>query len=312
MLQRIRSLWHELWFIEGPPHALALFRILMAIYWLVHWVPMAPHVRVQFSEEGMHFPMLIPPAEGYDAIGRFYAWLTQPVSTHLALVIYLVLLLSVVLILVGLFTRIALVVYVLLYSYYWMLHLHMLNSSFGRMTFIIMFFLIFSPCARAFSIDAIFARRRGAPEPEVFPLWTQRAICVQVFFIYVGTAIYKMHAESWNTGEVVFTALVGDWATPAGFWLTRFDWSWGVYDLVSLGTILFEMWAGLLLFSARWQKVIFVLGTLFHLQIAITLSIWHFLFMPLTYVLFVDPYRMRDALRRARWMPGGRARAEGA
>lgn len=298
MLKRIADLWSGFWFIEGPPHGMAAFRILMGIYWLVHWLPLAPYIRETLSDEGMHFPFFFYPSENLDVFGRFYGWLTQPLPMWAATLLYIIVVGLSICIILGYRTRIALVAYVLMYTYYYVYFLHPLNSSFGRMTFIMTAILIFSPCGKVLSLDAKRARQRGETVPETFPLWTARAICVQVFFIYVGTALFKVHSESWNKGEMIYTSLVGDWTTPLSFWLARFDWSWGTYDLVLLSTILFEFWAGLLLFHPRWQKPVFAIGTVFHLQIAVFLSIWQFLFMPMTYVLFVEPYRMRDWVQR--------------
>ena len=130
--------------------------------------------------------------------------------------------------------------------------------------------------------------------------------------MYLGTGIFKIYLPEWNGGELIFTSLAGDWATPLAFWIIRHDITWGWYDLASMATKVLEVYAAVLLFSPRWQKPLFVAGFFFHLSIALLLSIWQFMLMPLTYVLFVDPHRVAAWIRARRRVPvvhGPRPRA---
>jgi hypothetical protein len=292
------ELWESFWFLSGPPHGLAVFRILFGLYWLSRWLIWGPHVALCFSGDGMYFPFVETPADGIHDLRDLMGWTTPPMSEPTAWLLYLVTLASLAMVTAGCFTRPALAVYLASFVYHYLLFMHMLNSSFDRLLFVITVVLLLSPCGKALSVDAWRARRRGSETPAEVPLWTQRLICVQVAIMYFGTGVFKITLPDWNGGDLIFTSMAGDWATPLGFWLLQRQLSWGWYDLASLFTKVFEVWAAVLLFSPRWQGLFFVLGFLFHLSIALTLSVWQFMIMPLAYVLFVEPRTTLDRLTR--------------
>lgn len=286
--------------MEGPPHGLALFRVLFGCYWFIMWGSW--HVRVErfFSSNGFSFPRFETPNDGNESVQAFFAWLGQPLPLPGAWLIYSLMGVAILFFTFGFLTRIALLIFLATFTYYWALYLHMLNSSFHRLLYVILLILLFSPCDRVWSISRWLEQRKAPKEDSSrVPLWTQRLICVQIMFMYLGTGIFKILSPAWNDGENVASSLMGDWATPMGFWILQRDFSWGVYDLTTLAVILFEIYAVTYLFHPRYQKWIFAIGFLFHLGNALTLHVWQFMIMPLAYILFVAPEKVAARLARS-------------
>ena len=294
------------WYGFGPPHTVCLFRILIGIYFLIGWLSVLPWVTFFYSSQGVPFPLFNPSNGELKSIYDLVAVLIQPPPPWLAWILYVFMLVLSVLIIVGCNARTALTIYAIMFVYYWLLHLHTINTSYDRLAFISTMILAMSECDAVFSLDAWGRKKRGGPQVEQIPVWPGRLIAMQIAFMYVGTGIYKIIAPSWNDGAILQYSLQGDWGSPIAFWLIQFDWSRTLCDAAVLLTILIEVWAPFMLFHPKLKVLFFFLGFFFHLGIALTLNIWGFLFMPLTYILFVDPLtckRFCDRIDRARSVP---------
>lgn len=296
--QDVRNSWYGF----GPPHTVCLFRILIGFYFLAGWLSVLPWVTFFYSSEGVPRPLITPSNGDVKSLYDLVAVLVQPPPPWLAWILYGFMLVLCVLIIVGCSARTALTIYAIMFVYFWLLHLHTINTSYDRLAFISTVILAMSECDAVFSLDAWGRKKRGEPQVERIPVWPGRLIAVQIAFMYVGTGIYKVFAPAWNDGTILKYSLQGDWGSPLAFWLIQFDWSSRLCDFAVLLTILIEVWAPFMLFHPQLKILFFVLGFFFHFGIALTLNIWGFLFMPLTYILFVDPLtckRFCDRIDRA-------------
>ena len=106
--------------------------------------------------------------------------------------------------------------------------------------------------------------------------------------MYFGTAVYKILSGAWNGGEVIQTALMGDWTTPLSFWLASQGLQLGWYDLMVIGVIFFELTASFMLFNKEWQKTWMWAGFIFHLINSLLLNVWEFMNFPIAYMLFLN------------------------
>jgi hypothetical protein len=135
------------------------------------------------------------------------------------------------------------------------------------------FWGIFLPLGRVWSLDA---RRKPQPaEPRISSLATA-ALCLQILFLYLSTAVLKCQSETWQSGDAIAVSLSKDYlitysgqalATQSLFlkWLT-----WG--------TLLFEFFGPiLLLLSKGWARFAIIgLFAVFHFGLAICFSIGMF------------------------------------
>lgn len=286
------SIWQSTqnyWYGFEPPHTLAIFRILLGSYFLIGWLSVLPWVTFFYSSEGIPFPLLTPPDGDLKTLLDRVAVLIQPPPVWLAWILYAFMIFLSALIILGCCTRTALTIYAIMFVYYWLLHLHTINSSYDRLAFITVVIMALSDCDAVLSLEASGRKRRGLPPIDAVPIWPARLLAVQVAFVYVGTGIYKITSPAWNDGAIVQYSLQGDWGSSIAFWLLQYNLNPTFFSGAVLMTILLEVWGPFLLFHPRLKILFFIIGTLFHLGIALMLNIWGFLVMPLTYILFVDP-----------------------
>lgn len=295
-MRRLLKSIHDFLLPYGSPNNLGLFRLLFGIYLLWHFVPLFPHIRNYFSVEGFYLPFLEAPTEGINSINDLIGLFTSPASVTSAYVYFILTTISLLLFTVGYLARPAIFIFSLFWAYYYFLYMHFTNCSFDKVIMIFALILPFSPCDEAWSLKAWFRTRRGLPSPVSVPLWTQQLICLEICIMYFGTAAFKIFAGAWNGGEVIQTALMGDWTTPISFWLVRQNLPMGFYDILMISVIFFEFTAWFLLYDPRYQKLWMWGGLFFHLSNAILLNVWEFMFFPLTYILFLkekgsDPFK---------------------
>ncbi|HKQ62031.1 MAG TPA: HTTM domain-containing protein [Candidatus Polarisedimenticolaceae bacterium] len=275
-LRRGREAWSRFWFPTGPPHALALFRIGFGLVVLLRWLSLAPHVTLLLSNQGIYLPRIELPGGGPPPALAWALYLAAVASTGAVVL--------------GLVTRLALLLQAVLLGYHWIVYFYATNFSYDALFLILTLCLVPSPCGRALSLDA---RGSGTDATASWPLWTQRLICAQIALLYFGSAVFKISSPAWNNGEVLFQTLQDMWATGLGLRLIRLGLPRGVFDLACYATIVFELSLPVMLSSRRWWGVAAGLGTLFHTTIAALLSIWQFLVVPPAYVLFADPEDVR-------------------
>jgi hypothetical protein len=285
--------WDAFWFPVGPPHALAVFRIFFGLFWLTRWISLG-HVKILFSEDGLYFPAFPAPQSGIHDFESFIGALTASPSLLQAWTLYLITAALLLFIIVGAFSRIALLSFFLADIYYYYLYFHLHGTSFDRLLLIITFVLFLSPCGAVLSADSWWAKRRGIKPPLRCSLWCQRILCVQVAFLYFGTGIHKLTSEAWKNGDNLAASFYGDYATRLGFWIARLNVPPGVFDVLTIFIVLFELSMVILLFHKRWQKWGFLCGSLFHLANSSILWIPEFLVIIPSYILFIDP----DIVRR--------------
>ncbi len=281
------------WFSSGPPHGLAVFRILLGLYFLVYWLTRLPYVELLFSNEGMAFPYFDFPADGIADLNGLLGWLARPGPPPLAWALYGLTIASVVAFTLGVLTRTALLTHLLLFAYSFLVQGHLVDTSFDRVLFIITVILAMGTSDAIYSVAARNRRRRGMPAVDQIPIWPARLIAAQIAMMYVGAGILKILAPAWNQGEMLLYTMLADWGSDTAVALAGSLRHLGCWDLAVLLTMLGEVYAPFVLYNRRFQKPAFVVGTLFHAAIGAFLNIWPFMFMPLTYVLFIDPDEFR-------------------
>jgi hypothetical protein len=241
-------------------------------------------------------PLYDAPAAGWsgvqgptDVIGM----LTRPVAPAVTWTLYAVLMASLVLFVAGVRARFAATVHFLLYAYFYHVQMYSLNASLDRMLLQVSLLLCFARSDEVISLRARWRRRRGLPLRERVPFWTGRLIGVQGMFVYLGTGLHKVFAPEWHGGEVLYFNFINYWGSDLAFWLARTVPDLRVYAFFVYLTIAFEVSAPVGLYWRKAQPFYFLMGLGFHTIIAFTLQIWQFLVVPGTYVLYVDPEKVK-------------------
>jgi uncharacterized membrane protein YphA (DoxX/SURF4 family) len=281
----------------GSPNRLGLFRLCFGLYLLWHLLPLMPSVPLIFSVEGFNLPLLEQDQPGLDAIDSFFAIISSPVSVTKAYVFFFTIIASLIFFTLGIWSRIASLIFSFFFIYYYFIFFHFTQCAFDKINLIIMSILVFSPCDDAWSLKAWLNKRRGIKPPQSVPLWTQQLICLEISIMYFGTAVFKIFSGAWNGGEVIYTALMGDWTTPISFWLAQQNLQMGWYDILMISVIFFEITAWFMLYNQRWQKLWMWGGLLFHLSNALLLNVWEFMSFPITYILFLKSVNSTNSFK---------------
>jgi len=299
-LARCWDRWSAFWFTPKAPESLAIFRILLGVFFLVYWLLRAPHVEFLFSADGIYMPAITIRhswSEVHDLFSLL-GFLSAPIPVWATWSLYIGLIGSLLLFTIGLWTRGAAISTVVLYLYFYLIELYQLDASYDRLFLQTAFAMCFSDCDERFSVRAWRLRRRRIALREKVPFWPARLIGLQMMLVYFGTGFHKSLSPAWDGGEILYYSLISQWGSGIAYGIAGLLLPMAVYQVMVYGTIAFELFAPYGLYVPRFQPWYFASGVLFHVGIAVTLQIWQFVSMPAAYILFVDPERVR------RWCDG--------
>lgn len=277
---RILNAFHR----EVPVQALCLYRALLGSVLFVESLSWLPHTTELFSNAGFHLPNIAG---------------TPAPPPALALFLGIAITLSALGVALGMFTRAALALSLLLLT--WVYCIDSLNEKTAQtISIIALSVLLFTPCNARYSLDHWLRRRAGKPEePGVTSIFAQRLLQIEFAQIYFFSGIAKMTNPEWVNGSVFYRVLNGRLATPLGIYISSFDPNL-LARAGGLGTILFELFQGLFLFLPFMRPIAIGMGLLFHAGIQSTLLIGslgaHFVIALL--ILFPEPESVKRVAAR--------------
>lgn len=263
--------WQAFWLEEVDARGLALFRILFGLYLLWYFGRFAAHVELAFSDAGV--PMPYGPA-----------WVPPP---PVAWALYAALLASAAAFAAGLSVRWTTPALLLLFLHHDALYLAARFSAFDQL---VVLFLAVCCAAPTDARWALLAARR-----DRIPAWAPRLVALQLVALYLGAGLFKLQMPAWRSGEIVHHTLECMWATDAGFWVARQPIPGRAYDLLAWGTTALELTLPALLVARRTRTLGVVLGTLFHVTLAVLLHVEEFLVCVVAYAVLWTPDPPRPA-----------------
>ena len=166
---------------------------------------------------------------------------------------------------------------------------------------LMLFWSIFLPLGARWSLDAIKQNRTGNPlgsdQQHFFSAGTV-AILLQLGYVYVFTAIFKVLSPTWSAGTAVQVALQYELhVRPLGLWLNG---QTQLLSVITYATLIVEFFVPFLVFSpvknalARWIGVVTMLS--FHLGILLCMRIGIFPFVCMACWLIYVPGETWDWL----------------
>jgi hypothetical protein len=143
-----------------------------------------------------------------------------------------------------------------------------LDNAGDTIRLILLFYLMLTPCAAAWSVDAW--RRAGPRYVDVHP-WAIRILLVQMMFIYVMNGLYKLFGDSWLEGNSLHYVLgdailtrVSQRQFPLPIELTR---------MMTWSVLAWELSFPLLMLWKWTRRPALVFGVLFHFGIFASLEL---------------------------------------
>ncbi len=281
--------WDRFWFQTGPPHLISVFRIAFGAFLLFYWGLRIPHVAMMYSRETILQPLIEPTT--------LFATLFAPPPAWAAQIIFAVFFSALVLFTLGARTRVAAIITLLLYWYYWQLSIFQFGTSFDKIFMFVLLVLCCSDCGNTFSVDARLGKGSWTAWTPVSIL-PQRIIAVQIAATYFGVGWQKLVLPAWQSGEVLAWGFTGRWATPAAWWVARLNLPMWVWDWQVHVVKLFEALIPFALWHRRLRWVAFASGALFHTGVTVFLAIWWFMVLIPAYIVYFSPEEVHAFLSR--------------
>lgn len=149
---------------------------------------------------------------------------------------------------------------------------------------VMLFFLLFSPCGRVYSIDSLF--HSPLVKSEIWPL---RMIQFQMAFIYFVSGWVKFHSQEWQDGTILQYVLVHpeyarwDFAKILSYPLIR-----AVLNAVTFTIMWWELLFPILMIGSRTRTPCLLLGIAFHLGLLMFMNLrWFSCIMLVLYLAFL-------------------------
>ena len=201
----LTSVWrsyHAFLFESIDPRRTAIFRIAYSVLMLLMVLPWLPFVGDYFSDAG-RFP-LTASRQCYDE-DTFTVFQLLPNTPTVAYTCYTLLLAHIAFLGVGFFSRFQAAA-----IFFWLCSFQHRNPLIwdGEDTVfrLFAFFLALTPCGCAWSIDALFHRRKNGVSPALSPrkAWAFRLIQIETTLIYLSTALCKLNGTAWLDGTALY------------------------------------------------------------------------------------------------------------
>jgi antimicrobial peptide system SdpB family protein len=146
------------------------------------------------------------------------------------------------------------------------------------MTFFLIPMLLVDQRASHWTTDRTYVRRswmiKSLAHASLVICW------IQVSVIYFNAAVAKFGVAEWADGTVLWYWIQDPSFTPPGFVDRLLTWlmaSFGSTVALGYGVLLLELLlASALVMAAKWRKLIFGFGLLFHSAIGMTFGLWSF------------------------------------
>lgn len=288
--------WNRFWFAPISAKPLGAFRIAFGLTYLFNLALLTIDMDYWFTNQG-----LIRDGETFLNGGphRFTLlnWVQDPPAVH---AFFLAVAVVAVLFTVGWRTRI---MSVLLYLGTLMFHQRNIATAGGPDTLvcILSFYLMFSPCGAAYSLDSRReTRRRGsAAEPIIIP-WAQRLIQIQICLIYLVTGVLKANGATWLNGTALHYILHN--AEQRRFTLGLTDYPL-VLNAFTYLALMVELSLPFLLWFRSSRAFAIMLGIGLHGAILLMINIPVFgELMIVSYLTFLTAPELQSLLRRVNVM----------
>ncbi|MEQ1635499.1 MAG: HTTM domain-containing protein [Methylococcales bacterium] len=264
----MQKYWYALWFKPIDVRQFALLRIAYGYLTAVYLVQLLPFIATQFSASGWLSSDLKPTSIVNWGSWSLFNLYTGEYALHFSYAIQVLGICAAIAMMLGWRTRLATITVWLVLVSLWNRNPLILDGD-DAVLKVMTFYLIFSPCGNAWSLDA-----RQNHQPQSAAIWPLRLIQFQIALIYFVSGWVKFHSAEWLDGTVLHYVL----SHPH---YARFNLSpWLEYPaFVSLLSFLtssirwWELLFPLLLLNRYSRRLSILIGILFHLGLFLFMNL---------------------------------------
>jgi hypothetical protein len=205
---------HDFFLAPQPQHALVGARILLGSAIFGTYTARLPEWRWMYGPDGVAgfgFYQRFPDAAPFNQrVAEILHVLAKLPSEAAILGLYLLLLVSALAFAAGAWSRLSGVATLVLHILFYARNSFVYEGSWAEFVNAPLLYVICSGAGRHLSVDALLARRRGAPAAAwLGPGWPLRLMQIHVTCMYVAAGWSRLDKETWLLGELVFVALSG-------------------------------------------------------------------------------------------------------
>lgn len=291
--------WNRFFFDPQPTRVLGAYRIAIGLLTLYSFLLFAKDATAFFSDRGVVSVSTVERMQEREW-HSVLAWLRSPATVKCTLA---ALFLAGASFTAGFYTRTsAVLLYVLVTSFHERNPLVMNSGDSVLRT--MLFFFMFAPAGRSFSVDNIRKRRAGLePDPALAAPWAQRMMQIQVAVIYFTTAYAKSRGDLYHNGSAMYYAFgLVDFNVHGIENLMNYP---VLYSAMTFGMLFIEISLPFLIWFRASRPYAIAMGILLHLWImwCMTLPVFGIL-MIATYLCFLtdEEFSALVAWIRARWV----------
>jgi hypothetical protein len=294
--------WNTYWFPTTTTLNLAGARVV-AVAAQLFWFGPPLEYHVMLAEKNRHFLDAQPLIRLIDLMVPRDVLFTRSGLTA----VYWLVTIAGVLALVGLWTRPAMFLFAL-GDWFFVSHMYSYGDVHHREAVFALFLvaLAFAPSGASLSVDALLRRRRGerptTAATSELAMWPLKFAHVLLAMTYFSTGMTKLLSGglAWMNGYTLQNYILSDAITrniPLGLWVAQ---QHSLCMLLSIGTVLFEVFFFVSLLVPRIAPLFFLGGILFHTGLYFVAGhpFWQFIMLNAILLLFLDPARTPGWLRR--------------
>lgn len=274
--------WNRFFFDPQPTRVLGAYRIAIGILTLYSFLLFAKDATTFFSDRGV---IAVSTCERMQEREwhSVLAVLRTPAGVNCTLVALFLVAVSFT---AGFYTRASsILLYILVTSFHERNPLVMNSGDSVLRT--MLFFFMFAPAGKSYSVDSIRRRRAGfEPEPTLAAPWAQRMMQIQVAVIYFTTAYAKSRGDLYHNGSAMYYAFgLVDFNVHGVENLMNYP---VVYSAMTFGMLFIEISFPFLIWFRASRPYAIAMGILLHLWImwCMTLPVFGIL-MIATYLCFL-------------------------
>lgn len=295
-LKSLAQAWNRFFFEPISPVPIALFRIAFSLVVLTDIMLLRPDWLTWFGPRGL---VTLRTMQQMEPGVRLNVFAILPQTEVWTNVVFWALLVSVLFLAFGLFTRASSVMVFLLVASLHQRNLFITNSG-DTLLRASAFFLMFAPAGAALSLDRVRNIRRGREDAEIRPRppWAQRMIQIELSLLYFMTFWGKSQGPAWIDGTALY--YIYHLEQFHRFPVPGFLQSLFLVRLETWFTLAVEFSLGVLVWFKELRYYVLALGVLLHLSLEYSMNVpmfqWTALAMYVTFVDGTDLARIRGCI----------------